>query len=249
MQLNKKVTEMKISKLKRFAILSLLCVISLAGCDNWFGPVMHQAPIERMPKDPAKRNFLITWNSAINALKDSEFKIYREDKRDGIIMTNAELAPHGIEALFRRDHVSGEKLLENSIHSIYRAAKVTIYRVEGTNEFKYSVKVLCSRSEKQHPNYTSSGQIETRSEAGVDKKTSYKKLRKPSALNYLDLKRSIDPVRRREEKREHENSTLNPKRPERPEDFLVPLGRDKKLERAIESQIRFNIRTYKYVTD
>lgn len=225
-------------------IVAGLMLVPLCACGPWFKPVKHVAPRQRMPKDPAERNFKITWDSALKALRDYNFDIERQDPRAGEIITYAEVPGHLVEGLWRKDLADASAVGENFLHLIYRAVKVQVIRIGETSTYKYKVTVLKARSDAQNPSITSSSQISSLTGAGRPVgKMNYKRMRKPPRLTYDDLTKRMDgktkPIR-------PVGGSLRPRKPSRPEEYLVPLGRDKFLENRIKRQIDKNIASYRF---
>jgi hypothetical protein len=135
--------------LKTRCLITLMA--ALAGCANYTQPVVSQEP-----KTPAERNFETLWQASISVLREYYFKIDREDRRDGVIRTDAMLGKQFGE-FWRKDAASDTNLAESTLQTIFRQATVTIKPV-GEDRFEPSVEVQTFRSNKEERQVSSTSE-------------------------------------------------------------------------------------------
>jgi hypothetical protein len=183
----------------------------------------YTAPMQRPPETIAGRNFQTLWDAARTTLKDYRFPLYRQDRRDGVITTRAVASSHGLEQLWRKDAATMFHLQENTFHTVYRAARVRITRVAGTDEFDFSVEVAMARSDVDQQVPTASSELAT----GLARRGGGRRGGSSTEqLVYHDLlSQSIPPG-------------LNVPGGSRFGAQLVPLGRDQDLEFILAREIR-----------
>lgn len=185
--------------------LSLLALGLLPACET-----NHTQPLVRPPATAVERNFEETWAAARVVLRSYELPLYQQDKRDGILVTQAEPGGHLFE-LWRRDSRSLASYRENTVQTILRAARVTIRRIGTTDEFTVGVEIRTARTNRPQPNVTSSSQIYSARTIPLPRMTFYDLAQKPEAPRV-----GIEPVAL---------------------DFITPLGRDSELEALIAKEI------------
>ncbi len=117
--------------------------------------------MQRPPDTIAGRNFQTLWDAARTTLKDYRFPLYRQDRRDGVLTTRAVASSHLLEQLWRKDAATMFHLQENTFHTIYRAARVRIRRIAGTDEFDFTVEVAMARSDAERQVPTASSELAT----------------------------------------------------------------------------------------
>jgi len=218
-----------------FIIITPLVGVWVSGCSGCFGPVLHTASLERPPKTAAERNFQTVWRASRGVLKKYYFPLDRQDRRAGIITTDAVTGGHLFE-LWRKDAATAFHYRENTVQTIYRAAKVTIRRVKGADKFDVDVEIAMARSDAKAPQLTTSSQVGHLSA-----------IRKHSVLKFNDLIREPDLTtkpadalryRRKPEQTTKEAEALRYRLPKLPECTVVPLGRDTDLEMHVLQKIR-----------
>jgi hypothetical protein len=185
-----------------------------AGC--WPRHQVSYRPPE--PETEAERNFEVVWTAAREVLRDYGFELRRQDRRAGVMTTDAIVGQHFFE-LWRRDAATLYSYGENSVQTIFRAAKVTIHPVEGRDKFDFTLKVAVARSDKPSEQLTDASQT-MMVYGGVD---TSRREGGPGSFNerlqYDDLlaERALDDM----------------------EDFpLVPLGFDHRLQQRLSHKIR-----------
>ncbi len=172
----------------------------------------HTKPLQREPATQEERNFQALWESTRAVLKKYSFPLDWQDRRDGIITTRAVAGGHLFE-FWRKDAATIFSYKENTVQTIMRVARVTIHRIEGSeDEFDFKVEVLMARSNRPQPQLTNSSQT-------MRMRTSALKQLKFDELRY----------ERQEEGKENAD---------RRRDLIVPLGRDTDLESYIADDIR-----------
>lgn len=139
----------------RLPQLAICCLALLAtsGCVNYTQPV-----VDLTPETPEARNFQAVWLAAQETLRDYRFEIQRTDRRAGLIVTEPMVSMYPTE-FWRKDIRSSEKLLESSLHKMYRAAVVEIVPGEQPGTYRPRTRVLAGRSERQHPQTTEASQV------------------------------------------------------------------------------------------
>ncbi|HDY64781.1 MAG TPA: outer membrane protein assembly factor BamC [Phycisphaerae bacterium] len=192
----------------RLIIFSTLILGSLGGgCTP-----RYTKPLQREPATQEERNFQRLWESARTVLKKYSFPLDRQDRRDGIITTEAVAGGHLFE-FWRKDAATVFSYKENTVQTIMRAARVTIHRLEDSkDEFDFKVEVLMARTNRPQPQLTSSSQT----------------MRMPTSrlgrLKFDDLR--------------YERQAAGEGNADRRRDLIVPLGRDSDLESYIADDIR-----------
>ena len=172
----------------------------------------HTKPLQREPATQEERNFLRLWESTRTVLKKYSFPLDRQDRRDGIITTRAVAGGHLFE-FWRKDAATIFSYKENTVQTILRAARVTIHRLEGSeDEFDFKVEVFMARTNRPQPQLTNSSQT--------------MRIR-TSALRRL----KFDDLR-------YERQVAEEGKADWQRDLIVPLGRDTDLEGYIADDIR-----------
>ena len=187
---------------QRSLLIAALAAVSLASC----GPGPQPAPDVRAAAD---EQFNAFWDSATEVLREYRFTIDQTDRRSGLIATFPMVGQHWFE-FWRTDAATSRDLLESSLHTIYRQARVTIRRAgpaadgaPGAGGCAAVVEVGLWRSDRP------AAQVTSTSEA-------FEMFRDPSALV----------------------ARPSPPQPsEGPSNEPVELGRDEKLEERIRQRI------------
>lgn len=196
----------------------MLASVLLAACGLGCWP-QHQVSY-RPPEaqTPEQRNFEVVWQAARDALEAHDFVIDRQDRRAGVMTTEALVGQHFFE-FWRKDASTAYSYGENSVQTIFRAAKVTIHPVKDSDEFGFSVKVAVARSDSAPRQLTDASQAMS-VHGGVDDTRRERYAPRVNALlKYDDL---LAPA----------NPDVPPRAP------LVPLGFDRRLEEVITHEVR-----------
>jgi len=115
------------------------------GCGNHTEPRVAIDP----SGPPAVRNFDAVWHGSLEVLRACRFRIDRQDRRAGIITTRPMLARHWFE-FWRRDAVSSFDLIEGTVQTVMRQAKVRIAPRRGRpDEYEPVVIVEMTRPDRQ----------------------------------------------------------------------------------------------------
>ena len=192
----------------RSIIFSTLIIGSLAG-----GCIpRHTKPLQRDPATQEERNFQALWEASRTVLKKYGFPLDRQDRRDGVITTEAVAGGHLFE-FWRKDAATVFSYKENTVQTIMRAAKVVIHRIKDSDdEFDFTVEVFMARMNRPQPQLTNSSQTMTMRMAQVRR------------LKFGDL---------RNERQADREEIADARR-----DQVVLLGRDSDLEALIAGDIR-----------
>ncbi|MCK4602216.1 MAG: hypothetical protein KAU28_07105 [Phycisphaerae bacterium] len=167
----------------------------------------YSTPVVRREPTPAERNFEALWQASQEVLGEYYFTLDRLDRRAGVITTEPITGKHFFE-FWRHDAAGNFDLAEGTIQTIYRIAKVTIRPVAGGAAYQAAVEIRVERSDQL------TSQVTSTSEA-------YDMFILPGAG------------------RERAKYLLDYGRDELGEERggVVPLDRDRKLERILEAKI------------
>lgn len=128
----------------RTLLIALIVAAAAAcfpGCANYSQPV--GATVEMKP---AERNFENLWQASRHVLASYYFTVDREDRRAGVLVTDAMTGEHFGE-FWRKDAATRDDLAESTVQTIYRQATVRIEPVgEGAESFRAVVQVQAFRS-------------------------------------------------------------------------------------------------------
>lgn len=113
----------------RLLLAMILAGLALcgAGC-GWlsFNVGDNISPAAPVSADP---NFNALWDSSLQVLRDYHFSVDRTSPREGVITTFPLLSRQWFE-FWRHDAVGLGDMIEDSVQTIYRQAKVSIHPVE-----------------------------------------------------------------------------------------------------------------------
>lgn len=202
----------------------LAAVLALGGLGCWPQHQVGYRPPE--PETPAERNFEVVWQAVRDVLESHRFEINRQDRRAGVMTTEALVGQQFFE-FWRKDAATVYSYGENSVQTIFRAAKVTIHPVENSDKFDFTVQVAIARSDKGAQQLSDASQAMV-VHGGVD--VSRREDSAPNInaiLTYEDL--------------------LAPRSPRAvPRAPVVPLGFDRRLEEVLAHEIRVASAGYVY---
>ncbi|MBI5725283.1 MAG: hypothetical protein HZA50_15090 [Planctomycetes bacterium] len=182
---------------------------ALAGCEPG-----HTNKVVADPKlAPAERNYQAVWDAACQVLDDYYFQLDRQDRRAGVITTYPLTGKQWFE-FWRKDAVTDDDGLENSLHAIYRVVKIRIAPTrDDETRFLAAVEVQVYRSNR--PNPGESGFSEALSMLSVSK---FSERRQPEGLpsGYLMDETGKAVIEKA---------------------YLTDLGRDRNLEQQLAARI------------
>ncbi len=136
----------------RIGALVVLAGAMLGGCTLTGGKAV---PIQ--PTADAKFNTV--WDASAEVLRDYRFRIDRQDRRAGVMTTYPMLGRHWFE-FWRPDAVSRVDLIEGTLQTLYRRAKVVISRIGGEGSgYVATVAVTVYRSDRRVRPLTTAGQV------------------------------------------------------------------------------------------
>jgi len=125
----------------------------LAGCANYTDPV-GTAPATT----PGERGFENLWQASVHVLGRYDFRLARQDRRAGVIVTEPMTGEYAGE-FWRKDAATRQDLAEGTIQTVYRQATVRLEPVsEGAEQFRLAVEVQTFRSNRSHPQVTSTSE-------------------------------------------------------------------------------------------
>ncbi len=134
-----------------FIALGSLC--AACGCATYTSPTAASETT-----DPARRDFNAVWDASVRTLRRYDFKIDRQNRRQGLITTRPMTGRYLFE-FWRRDAASWQDLEEGTVQTIYRVAKVTIRPAQGDRQrFAANVEVTVYRSNLPQPQITSASE-------------------------------------------------------------------------------------------
>ncbi len=171
----------------------------------------HTKPLQRELATQEERNFQALWSGARTVLKKYGFTLDRQDRRDGIITTEAVVGGHFFE-FWRKDAATIFSYKENTVQTIMRAAKVTIHHIKDSDEFDFTVEIFMARMNRPPLQLTNSSQTLTM------------RVGRSQRLKFDDLRNKLEASR---------EGTVDARR-----DQIVLLGRDTDLEALIAIDIR-----------
>jgi hypothetical protein len=120
-----------------------LCCVLAAGCANYTKPVALTEPATI-----GQRNFDAVWQASLDVLGDYFFRIERQDRREGLIVTEPLTGRQAWE-FWRRDAVTPYDKLESTLQTIYRQVSVRAVPVEGeVNVYQAVVDANTYRSDR-----------------------------------------------------------------------------------------------------
>ncbi|HOF19550.1 MAG TPA: hypothetical protein PK082_11620 [Phycisphaerae bacterium] len=191
----------------KLPVLALLAAtLAAAGCANYTEPVVAPGAMT-----PAERNFEAAWLAAREVLGRYDFQIDREDRRSGTITTLPMTGKHWWE-FWRKDAATRRDLIESTLQTIYRQAKVSI-RPAGADGYQVSVEVQAYRSNLQELQVTNTSEAyDLFTLPGEEKE------RKKHLLEYV---------------RDDDQGGAQDRR-----EWMTPLGRDAGLEAKLAADIR-----------
>jgi hypothetical protein len=130
---------------QRFIVAVPLLVWALSGasCTNYTTP-----PRTKPIQSAAERNFEAVWDASLDVLRDNYFTVAEQDRREGSIVTAPLTGKQWFE-FWRHDAATREGLLESSLDTIYRTAKVQVRPVANdAGRFEAVVTVEEARADK-----------------------------------------------------------------------------------------------------
>ncbi len=122
------------------ALFLLLAAGALVSCG-----INYRAPVQRPPETPAEQHYRRLWETTVGVLRDYGFEPEYQDRRNGLLTTYAESSGHLLEEVWRKDYTSLVEAGENTIQTIYRAARVRFQHAAG-DRFDVQVTVAKARS-------------------------------------------------------------------------------------------------------
>jgi len=197
--------------IKVSVILGLLvAAVYIGGC----GSVDHVATGE-LPAHltPRERNFETLWIASRRTLKRYNFKVDRQDRRDGLMTTTALQGSQMFE-FWRKDGATWYNRRENTLQPMMRAVKVNVVPIQGTDRYDLAVKVAMARMNRTPKNLTTSSQLH-----GAGSQWQLPPL-KYADLIRLDAEDDPPPAK-------SGNQYIH--RPLRPDEMITPLGWDADL--------------------
>jgi hypothetical protein len=202
-------------------------------------PPQHVKPMESEPSTAAERNFNAVWESSRNVLKKYGYEFDRMEKRDGIITTYATPGGQFFE-FWRKDSGNTFDWRENSVHTMLRAVKITIFRVGETDRYDFKLEVRLAKTDLPYRVLSDTSQTTSIIEnGGPVLKVHDPNYAKPNDafdhLTFEDLGQVPDKTVDHDlpaMKNAHRTS------------ILIPMGRDSDLEAKMSQRLKQAIETY-----
>jgi len=208
------------------AVCGVAMGIALAGCIP-----RYTKPLYPGPTTQAGRNFEALWQGARRVLTQRGFKLDRQDRRDGVMVTYAATRGHFFE-LWRRDAANIFSLRENTTQKIFRAVKVSLHRVEGTDRYDLKVEVLAARSDKEPIQLSDTSQV-----SRVARGPALESTRRGATIEKM---LTFDDLRRRPPGDDLRSGSAGGVT----KTTLTPLGRDSDLEADLAEAIQDKAKRY-----
>ncbi|MHC4982420.1 MAG: hypothetical protein ACYTF6_04535 [Planctomycetota bacterium] len=131
----------------------LLMAAMLCGCPGYTKPVARARRLSA-----SEKNFESLWRASLEVLRKYRFNPSIQDRRTGLIQTEAMTSRHFTE-FWRSEASSSHDAIESSLHTIYRTATVKITQTDEADEtFQAVVKVEVARSNRREPQITTASQ-------------------------------------------------------------------------------------------
>ena len=128
----------------------LVLVLLAGGCAAGSG-VATTPPASR-----AQGDYEAVWEDCLEVLRDYQFRVDRQDRREGLITTFPMTGKSWFE-LTRKDAATFRDGLESSLQTIYRKAEVRI-TTDDRQTYRASVRVAVSRSDQPYRQITNAGE-------------------------------------------------------------------------------------------
>lgn len=151
--------------------LRITCIAAVAACGLAGCAVRYTEPLAASRQlTPAERDFEAVWQASRETLRGYRFELDREDRRAGIITTPPMTGMHFFE-FWRNDAVRPTEYAESTVQTIYRTARVTVRPTQpGAETYQAAVQVLLRRSDRPHPQVTSTSEAYSLITTGSDPK-------------------------------------------------------------------------------
>lgn len=213
-------------------------VTGLCGCF----PPQHVKPMEPQPTTQAERNFNAVWDSTRSVLKKYGYEFDRQDKREGVITTYATPGGQFFE-FWRHDSGNFFDWRENSVKTMLRAVKVTIFRVGETDRYDFKLEVRMAQTDLPNPVLSDTSQANTIIESGgpVMKVHQSDYRRRNEAFDHLTFE---DLAHVPDKTIDHDLPSIRESKESKSASILVPMGQDSDLEAKMTRKLKEAIETY-----
>ncbi|HNX26432.1 MAG TPA: hypothetical protein PKK48_03405 [Phycisphaerae bacterium] len=216
-----------------FYILAVVAA-GLCGCVP-----QHVKPMEPEPATQAERNFNALWESSRELLKKYDYEIDRMDKREGIITTYATTGGQFFE-VWRKDSGNFFDWRENSVKTMLRAVRITIFRVGDSDRYDFQLEVRMARTDLPNAVLSDTSQTNNIIENGgpaakVHQVEYYRRKDAFDHLTFEDLSRVPD---------KSESHDLPAMKTSNAASIIIPMGRDADLEAKMTTRLKDAVETY-----
>ena len=130
--------------------LYLVLVLLAGGCAAGNGVATTE------PVSQAQGDYDAVWGACLQVLRDYQFRVDRQDRREGLITTFPMTGKSWFE-LARKDAATFRDGLESSLQTIYRKAEVHI-TTDDRQTYRTRVRVAVSRSDRPYLQITNAGE-------------------------------------------------------------------------------------------
>jgi hypothetical protein len=123
----------------------------LAGCQAAPQPMATTRPVSAEQAD-----YDAVWQASLDVLREYDFRVDRQDRRDGIITTYPMTGKSWFE-FARQDAATARDAWESSLQTIYRAVEIRVDR-DSSGKCRPTVRVLVSRCDRPDLQITNASQ-------------------------------------------------------------------------------------------
>lgn len=154
------------------ALVALIAAGPLGSCS-----INYRAPVQRPPETRAEEHYRRLWETTVGVLREYGFEPEFQDRRNGLLTTYAESSGHLLEEAWRKDYTSLVEAGENTVQTIYRAARVRFHHAAG-DRFDVQVTVAKARSNTPEAQITDASEVVAFGRGRMPRRLTFDELRR-----------------------------------------------------------------------